>query len=114
MTDLLTKYRPTQFKDVVGQDNVVRSLQAALKRNAGKTFLFIGPTGIGKTTLARITAAQLGCLAQDLLEIDAVVYTGIDDVRGVIEGLRYRPLGEGTIKGIIVDEIQGLSKQAFQ
>ena len=111
---LINKYRPSSFDEVVGHDAVVRSLQAVLKRGASKTFLFTGPSGTGKTTLARIVAKEIGCQSADLLEIDAVTFTGVDDMRAVTANLIYKPLGEGSIKAIIVDEFQGLSKAALQ
>jgi DNA polymerase-3 subunit gamma/tau len=114
MTSLINKYRPQEFAQVVGQDPVVRSLQAVLKRGSSKTFLFTGGSGTGKTTIARIVARELGCLPADLLEIDAVTFTGVDDMRAVTANLIYKPLGEGAVKAIIVDEVQGLSKQALQ
>ena len=111
---LINKYRPKDFSEVVGQDAVVRSLQANLKRNSSRTFLFTGQSGVGKTTLARIVAQEAGCLPGDLLEVDAAVNTGIDDMRAVASTLLYRPLGEGAVKAIIIDESQALSKAACQ
>lgn len=111
---LITKYRPKTFTEVVGQDSVVRSLIDVIKRGSSKTFLFTGPSGCGKTTLARLVAKELGCLPADLLEVDAAVNTGIDDMRAVTSTLMYKPLGEGTIKAIIVDEFHAASKAAAQ
>lgn len=111
---LINKYRPISFDEVVGHDAVVRSLQTVLKRGSSKTFLFTGPSGVGKTTLARIVAKEVGCAPADLLEIDAVTFTGIDDMRAVTANLIYKPLGEGAVKAIIIDEFQGLSKAALQ
>jgi DNA polymerase-3 subunit gamma/tau len=107
------KYRPTDFDEVIGQDAVVRSLKQAVEKDVSHTFLFTGPSGVGKTTLARLVAKTIGCFDNDLLEIDAATNTGIDDMRAVSSGLQYRPLGEGAVKVIIVDECHMLSKSAW-
>lgn len=106
MTDssLLTKYRPTCFEEVIGQDAIVASLFNALKKRSSHAFLFIGPSGVGKTTLARLAAKQLGCQPLDLIEIDGASNTGIDAMREVAADLPYMPLGEGSIKAVICDE----------
>lgn len=108
------KYRPVSFEDVIGQDAVVTSLAKMIKRNASQAFLFSGPSGTGKTTLARIAASEMGCLAQDVLEIDAATYTGIDAMRQIQEVIRYKPFGEGQIRAIIMDEAHALSRQSWQ
>jgi DNA polymerase-3 subunit gamma/tau len=108
-----TKYRPEAWADVVGQDPVIKSIQNAIKKKLGTAFLFTGPSGTGKTTIARIAARELGCDVIDLEETDAATQTGIDDVRKITEALMYRPLGGGS-KGIILDEVHALSKNATQ
>lgn len=114
MSELITKYRPKSLDHVVGHGAVIRSLKGLLKKKTSKTFLFSGPPGLGKTTLARIVAAEMGCLPADLLEIDAATYTGIDDMRNVTASLIYQPLGEGKVKAVIVDEAHALSAAAFK
>jgi len=114
MTALIDKYRPTRFDAVVGHDAVVQALQLALKKGLARAFLFTGPSGVGKTTLAYIMANELGCLPGDLVDIDAATNTGIEDMRNVTSGLMYRPIGAGTIKAVIVDEAHALSKAAIQ
>jgi DNA polymerase-3 subunit gamma/tau len=110
VADLITKYRPQEFDDVIGHDVQIKALRNAITKGLASTYLFTGPPGLGKTTLARITAEALGC--DDVLEIDAATNTGIDAMRDVLMTLRHRPLGGGK-RGIIVDEVHGLSKQAF-
>jgi DNA polymerase III subunit gamma/tau len=114
MTSIETKYRPEEFDEVIGQEAAVKSLKNAVEKRLGTTFLFTGPSGVGKTTLARIAAKALGCLPADLEEVDAATKTGIEDMRAVTSTLLYRPLGKGAVKGIIVDECHALSKAAMQ
>jgi DNA polymerase III gamma/tau subunit len=108
------KYRPARLKDVVGQDAVVKALETMLKMGSiPHVFLFTGPPGTGKTTLARILATQFHCSMDGLIEIDAASNSGIDDMRQVTSTLRYNGFGEQPNKAIIIDECQGLSKQAW-
>lgn len=107
------KYRPTKLRDVWGQEQVTRSLETLIKSGThGHAYLFTGPAGTGKTTLARILAAEFGC-GQNILEVDAASNSGIDSMREVTSTLRYQGFGAQPNKAIIIDECHGLSKQAW-
>jgi len=112
--DLSRKYRPKIWKEVVGQGPVVKSLRAVLKAGGKHSFLFVGPSGTGKTTLARIVASSVGCEPQNLLEVDAATHTGIDAMRSIAEGTQYKAFGESIIKVVIIDECHSASRQAWQ
>ncbi|MNX09257.1 DNA polymerase III subunit tau [compost metagenome] len=108
------KYRPRDFAAVMGQGAAVKSLKSALAAKAlPHVFLFTGPAGTGKTTLARIVASELGCPAASIVEHDAARNSGIDNMREITEGLRYQGFGASPNKAIILNECQGLSKQAW-
>lgn len=109
---LHTAYRPHEFDDVIGQDSTVKSLKNLIAKGTSQAFLFHGPTGTGKTTLARIVAAKVGCKQYNIAEMDASTNTGIEDVRNLQDLVRFVPIGGGPI-AIVIDEAHGLSKQAW-
>lgn len=110
---LITKYRPKTFAEVIGQDAVVKAMENAVKKKLGKVFLLTGPSGTGKTTLARIAAKAFGCADADIQNEDAATNTGIENMRGLMDGLIYQPMAGGS-KAIIIDEAHSLSKPAIQ
>lgn len=114
--DLITKYRPNTFEEVIGQEKIVASLKALV--GSGKKLpnclLFSGPSGVGKTTLARICAKASGCLPENIKEINGANYTSIDDMRTILTHMQFLPLTAGsTRRVVIIDEVHRLSKQAF-
>jgi DNA polymerase-3 subunit gamma/tau len=136
---LARKYRPASFADLIGQEAVVRTLANAIAGGRiAHAFILTGVRGVGKTTTARIISRALNCvgpeggggptaepcglcehcqaIAQDrhvdVIEMDAASRTGIDDIRELIEGVRYRPVSARN-KVYIIDEVHMLSRQAF-
>jgi DNA polymerase-3 subunit gamma/tau len=112
-TALYRKYRPHTFKDVVGQDHVVKALEGAIDEgHVGHAYLFYGSRGTGKTSIARIFARAIGASYTDIHEIDAATYTSVDNIRQLREEINNLPFaGEKTV--YIVDEVHMLSKAAF-
>jgi len=133
---LARRYRPKTFDNLIGQTSTIRILSNAFKLNRiAHAFLFTGVRGVGKTTAARIVARGLNCLNTDsptiapcakcsscmsaendrhvdIIEIDAASHTGVDDMRELTEGVRYKP-SVGRFRIYIIDEVHMLSNQAF-
>lgn len=132
---LYRKYRPASFQEVAGEQEIVRALKNALKNNQlSQAYLFTGPRGVGKTTIARLIAKSVNCLNPkedgeacgvcenclsfqegsflDLIEIDAASNRGIDEIRLLKEKINYQP-SQGKKKVYIIDEVHMLTKEAF-
>lgn len=114
---LALKYRPKSFEEVIGQNDTINSITNALNNNTlGHALIFAGTRGCGKTTTARILAKELNKdlavneLGMVVQEIDAASNTGVDNIRDIIDNIRYRTNGH---KVIILDEAHMLSKNAF-
>ena len=110
---LYRKYRPSSFDDVIGQDHIVRALSAALSKGAvAHAYLLPGSRGIGKTTIARIIAKEIGTSDNDIVEIDGASNRKIEDVRDLRENVRTLPF-DSKYKVYIIDEVHMLTKEAW-
>jgi DNA polymerase-3 subunit gamma/tau len=136
---LARKYRPQSFAELIGQDAMVRTLGNAIRRDRlAHAFLLTGVRGVGKTSTARLIAKALNCIAPDgkggptiepcgvcepcraiaegrhidVVEMDAASHTGVDDVREIVEAVRYAAVS-ARYKVYIIDEVHMLSKNAF-
>ena len=136
---LARKYRPQKFEDLLGQDALVQTLTNAIKNNRlHHAYILTGIRGVGKTTTARLIAKALNCTGLDgkgvptitpcgvcenckaiaagrhidVLELDAASRTGVDDMREILDGVRYKPTN-ARYKIYIIDEVHMLSKSAF-
>ena len=110
---LYRKYRPQGFDDVRGQEHIKKALTEALKGgNVSHAYLFYGSRGTGKTSVARILAREIGCLPEDLYEIDAASNRGIDEIRALRESVKTLPF-RSPYKVYIIDEVHMLTKDAF-
>lgn len=113
MLALYRKYRPQNFKEVVGQEHIVSVLENEAKSGkVNHAYLFTGSRGTGKTSIARIFAKSLGVSPDDVYEIDAASNRGIDDVRALRDAVHTLPYSS-PYKIYIVDEVHMLTKDAF-
>lgn len=113
METLAVKYRPKDFEDVCGQENIITILNNQLKEKSFKNcYLFCGNSGCGKTTLARIFAKKVNEGGGSIIEIDAASNNGVDDVRQIIKEAQFLPL-DGKYKVYIIDEVHMFSTGAF-
>lgn len=109
------RYRPSSFDDVIGQAGAVKGLKSLLKGSAlPHSYLFTGPSGVGKTTLARIIGTELGVASRNVLEVDAATNSGVDDMRSLKAMVETPGFGSDSRRMVIIDECHSLSKNAWQ
>lgn len=110
---LYRKYRPSTWKDVRGQDEIIATLeQSVATKSFSHAYMFSGGRGTGKTTVARLFAASVGCLPVDLYEIDGASNRKIEHVRDLREAVRTMPF-QSSYKVYIIDEVHMLTPEAF-
>jgi DNA polymerase III gamma/tau subunit len=108
------KHRPKDLDGIVGNEATVRSLRAIIERKPSdrpRAYLFYGPKGCGKTTMARIVAAEFGAIGMDLSEIDVADFRGIETARKIRERMNYKPM-EGSVRAYLLDECHMLTTEA--
>lgn len=110
---LYRKYRPASFDQVLGQDAIVKTLQASLSKNeVSHAYLFAGSRGTGKTSIARIFARELGVSVNDIYEIDAASNRGINEMKELLAGVSTLPF-DSKYKVYILDEVHMFTKEAW-
>lgn len=111
--NLHLKYRPHTFDEIVGNKQVVEAIRTLLGNQESRphSFLLHGPTGCGKTTIARIIAAELECAHNDYREVDSADFRGIDTIREIRKQSQFRPL-EGPCRVWVIDECHKLTNDA--
>lgn len=114
--ELALKYRPAVFDEVVGHSKVIRSLRGLLEQKdlLPHSFLFTGKSGVGKTTIARILARELGAAPINILEQDSLNHSSVESFRELIANLRYPAIGPNPIRVLILDECHALNKTTWQ
>lgn len=108
--ELYRKYRPQKFEDVVGQDIAIKALKKEVEGGA-HSFLFVGSSGVGKTTIARILAKELGASENCIVEINSADNRGVDTAREIMENIQYSPV-EGEAMVYILDEVHAITSVA--
>ena len=110
---LYTKYRPSKFREVLGQEHITKVLEESIKLgNISHAYIFSGSRGTGKTSVARILAKEIETSSDDLYEIDAASNNGVDEIRALNEAVLTLPFSS-KYKVYILDEAHMLSKNAF-
>ncbi len=114
--DLSEKLRPHTFNEIVGHKSIISALKRILadKDLLPHSYLFSGPSGVGKTTLARILAREVGCKSYSITEQDAVTQSSVDAMRELIANLRYPALGGSPYRALILDEAHALTAATYQ